>query len=557
MNRVKLWVYVVLAVTAGALFFRSSSNDAVTRALAGVDRRLAVAGEGAASALRTVDGRTAAIAAIVARDPGLKQAAAVAAEPLTPPRGKRLATPPPADEATREQDRLAAARSAAVAAATAVGMPADGRLEVWIAAAAELAEGASGDATIWELLRGAASGKARAGRVVLDELAWTVAAAPTGDGGAVAVALPIDFAWVGALSAATGVDVTVAVPGAKTVTTARAEEAKAIADAGARSPSALADAGRLAPVPLTLAVPLPLPPAPLLVGAAPAQRVLALPLEGLKSAQLVLSAATRSDLVPLVREQWTAAAGLAVLLLIGLLFGFLVRGEVAAQLPADLVSAAARIEKGEFATRAPALAGKLGTIAAALNVAADAAERAAAAPAPLSPAAPEPSAFELSRGAAGAPAAPAPGDPFAPAPGFPAEPAFAAAASIAAPERTDASALFGGAFEAAPVRAPSPAPEPSATPLTTPAELLMGAAATAAPESAAAGDDDHWRQVFDDFLRVRRECGEAAEGLTYERFRSKLEKNRDQLVTKYACKSVRFQVYVKEGKAALKATPVR
>jgi hypothetical protein len=56
---------------------------------------------------------------------------------------------------------------------------------------------------------------------------------------------------------------------------------------------------------------------------------------------------------------------------------------------------------------------------------------------------------------------------------------------------------------------------------------------------------------------VRTECGEPAEGLTYDKFRVKLERNRDQLVQKYGCRSVRFQVYVKEGRAALKATPVR
>jgi hypothetical protein len=29
------------------------------------------------------------------------------------------------------------------------------------------------------------------------------------------------------------------------------------------------------------------------------------------------------------------------------------------------------------------------------------------------------------------------------------------------------------------------------------------------------------------------------------------------LVEKYSCRTVRFQVYVKDGKAALKATPVK
>ena len=37
--------------------------------------------------------------------------------------------------------------------------------------------------------------------------------------------------------------------------------------------------------------------------------------------------------------------------------------------------------------------------------------------------------------------------------------------------------------------------------------------------------------------------------------RAKLAKNRDALTQKYACRTVRFQVYVKNGKAALKALP--
>jgi hypothetical protein len=71
------------------------------------------------------------------------------------------------------------------------------------------------------------------------------------------------------------------------------------------------------------------------------------------------------------------------------------------------------------------------------------------------------------------------------------------------------------------------------------------------------GDEVQWRAVFQEFLRTREECGESLEGLTWDRFRAKLAKNRDALTQKYACRAVRFQVYVKEGKAALKATPVR
>ncbi len=63
--------------------------------------------------------------------------------------------------------------------------------------------------------------------------------------------------------------------------------------------------------------------------------------------------------------------------------------------------------------------------------------------------------------------------------------------------------------------------------------------------------------MFQDFLKVREQCREPSEGLTYERFRQKLQKNKESLVQKYSCRAVRFQVYVKDGKTALKATPVR
>lgn len=78
---------------------------------------------------------------------------------------------------------------------------------------------------------------------------------------------------------------------------------------------------------------------------------------------------------------------------------------------------------------------------------------------------------------------------------------------------------------------------------------------------AAAGgpldEERHFQDVFREFVATRERCGEPADGLTYDKFKSKLLKNKDQLVQKYNCKSVRFQVYVKDGKAALKATPVK
>ncbi|MCY1046024.1 cell division protein FtsK [Corallococcus sp. bb12-1] len=84
---------------------------------------------------------------------------------------------------------------------------------------------------------------------------------------------------------------------------------------------------------------------------------------------------------------------------------------------------------------------------------------------------------------------------------------------------------------------------------------LPGASNTAA--AAALSEEQHFQDVFREFVTTRERCGELADGLTYDKFVQKLRKNKEQLVTKYACKTVRFQVYVKEGKAALKATPVK
>ena len=70
------------------------------------------------------------------------------------------------------------------------------------------------------------------------------------------------------------------------------------------------------------------------------------------------------------------------------------------------------------------------------------------------------------------------------------------------------------------------------------------------------GPDAEFQSVFQDFVDTRQRCGESIEGITFERFATKLRGNRDQLMSRFGCKGVKFQVYVKDGKAALKATPV-
>lgn len=97
-----------------------------------------------------------------------------------------------------------------------------------------------------------------------------------------------------------------------------------------------------------------------------------------------------------------------------------------------------------------------------------------------------------------------------------------------------------------------PAPSEATVMVAIPKELLAQAGNTAEAEEEA-----HFRDVYQQFVRTRAECGEPAEDLTYEKFVVKLQKNKQQLVEKYGCRTVRFQVYVKAGKAALKAVPVR
>ena len=70
-------------------------------------------------------------------------------------------------------------------------------------------------------------------------------------------------------------------------------------------------------------------------------------------------------------------------------------------------------------------------------------------------------------------------------------------------------------------------------------------------------DELEWPNVYEDFLKVKKQCNEPTEGLTFDKFRQTLRKNRDALVQRHNCKRVKFTVYVKDGRASLKATPIK
>jgi hypothetical protein len=140
-----------------------------------------------------------------------------------------------------------------------------------------------------------------------------------------------------------------------------------------------------------------------------------------------------------------------------------------------------------------------------------------------------------------------------------------------------AASLFGTPKAAAPGMASAPPPPPiPPSPARTPAPFvppLPGVATPVAPTVAplaapakpgpqALTDPDeedhaHFRQVFDEYVDLRQKCGESIAGLSLDKFTAKLVSNREQLVAKHGCRTARFGVYEKDGKAAIRATPLK
>jgi hypothetical protein len=544
MNRIKVWLYALLVVAVAAVALREHALRLRARELAGLDARLAVAAAQVASSSRALAREASAAAAFAARDENLQRALAskqAAPSRLLPRKRPRAAVA--ADEEAQEAALREAARAALTAAERTFGFELPGSTVVtagngeWLA---RKGEPSAAEGETMAALRAAIGGKAERGHARLNGALYYAAASPVPQGAGLVVLVPVDAPWTKAVAEASAADVTLAVPDVKPVSTVADADAQAIA--GAAVPAgAAAGVGRLGKVEVALG-PVKLPPLASLLGEVPAFRARAVPLEGVEGI-VVVSLPAAAALGPVISFEWKAVLALAAVLLAGLVAGLLVRtAEAPAALPAALVAAAARIEKGDFGARAPELAGKLGTLAAALNRAAELAGPVAAAATAGAAVAAEPAAAKA------APAEPAP-SPFDASP-------FQAAPLQAAPFEPAASPFAPGPspFDAA----PSPfdaAPAPRAEPQLASAPALLQAAALAPP--AEANEDAQWQQVFQDFLRTRTSCGEAVEGLTFEKFRLKLEGNKAVLVGKYGCRTVKFQVYVKEGKAALKATPVK
>jgi hypothetical protein len=162
-------------------------------------------------------------------------------------------------------------------------------------------------------------------------------------------------------------------------------------------------------------------------------------------------------------------------------------------------------------------------------------------------------------------------EPDAPVPPPPAPPP--------APNSGPATARGGAALpgsSASRTRAPAAAPAAAAPMMSMPAPSLLpdapspppppprGGGAPPPPTASGGGDngasfdeDAHWRDVYEQYVATRKQCGESIDNLTFEKFGLTLRKTRDQILEKHGARSVRFTVQVKEGKAALKAQPIK
>lgn len=101
---------------------------------------------------------------------------------------------------------------------------------------------------------------------------------------------------------------------------------------------------------------------------------------------------------------------------------------------------------------------------------------------------------------------------------------------------------------------PSDLAETRAAALPQPSSNFEPTVVASAPNGATDPDVTFY-QVFQEYVQARERCRESVEGLSYEQFRKRLADSRTTIIREHGCVSVEFQVYVKDGRAALKAIP--
>lgn len=106
------------------------------------------------------------------------------------------------------------------------------------------------------------------------------------------------------------------------------------------------------------------------------------------------------------------------------------------------------------------------------------------------------------------------------------------------------------------VEAEAPAVDAASGVRKPPPPLPKSGGEASAEAAEPANEEAEWQAVYEQFLALKEQCGEPTAGMTFEKFKTTLNRNKDALLQRGAT-AVKFTVYVKEGKAALKATPAK
>lgn len=144
-----------------------------------------------------------------------------------------------------------------------------------------------------------------------------------------------------------------------------------------------------------------------------------------------------------------------------------------------------------------------------------------------------------------------------------------AEAMATAPRQTPIVSTSNPAGPATPTRSPTPVATPVMRPPATPAapapepEPVPDLDLEPPPldpqyDPSADPTDAYYQEVFEEFMQVKQACGESTVNFTYDKFSKKLAKQTAAIKAKRAgVADVKFTVYVKDGKAALRAKVIK
>lgn len=117
-------------------------------------------------------------------------------------------------------------------------------------------------------------------------------------------------------------------------------------------------------------------------------------------------------------------------------------------------------------------------------------------------------------------------------------------------------ALFEPAFVAQSKSSISSPPPPPPPPKSSPQQAKVQSEPVK-EDLSRYNSEDYYKEIFNQFIETKKQCGESIENLQFDRFLVTLNKNKELILKKFPdCKAVKFTVYIKDGKAAIKASPI-